>query len=460
MKEKSISGKAKNLVKLIGIDGAIFFTLIAKVVQASGGLISVIFISRYLNLIEQGYYYTFGSILSIQIFFELGLSGVITQFVAHEVALLKWEGPICLNGSPEALSRLSSLLSFCVKWFSFLAVILFTILIITGLFFFNKFGGKENNVDWITPWIIISFSTSCSFIFSPILAFLEGLGKVKNVAIFRLVQQSIQISVLFICLMLHLKIYSSPLAYLIAFLITPIYIYGSINFLILKQIWLQIQSWTINYKEEIFPYQWRIALSWISGYFMYQLFNPVTFATDGAIVAGQMGITIVLLNGILSISLSWLNTKIPLFSNLIARKNYFDLDKIFKKTITQTSFVSLLGVCSFILFIYVLKINHNPISNRFLPILPLTLLAISTFANQFVSALAIYLRCHKKEPFLIFSIVLAILTTGSTLVLGKYFGVLGITFGFCFLSVFVSLIWAIIIFKNKKQMWHQIEFIN
>lgn len=460
MKEKSISGKAKNLVKLIGIDGAIFFTLIAKVVQASGGLISVIFISRYLNLIEQGYYYTFGSILSIQIFFELGLSGVITQFVAHEVALLKWEGPICLNGSPEALSRLSSLLRFCVKWFSFLAVILFTILIITGLFFFNKFGGKENNVDWITPWIIISFSTSCSFIFSPILAFLEGLGKVKNVAIFRLVQQSIQISVLFICLMLHLKIYSSPLAYLIAFLITPIYIYGSINFLILKQIWLQIQSWTINYKEEIFPYQWRIALSWISGYFMYQLFNPVTFATDGAIVAGQMGITIVLLNGILSISLSWLNTKIPLFSNLIARKNYFDLDKIFKKTITQTSFVSLLGVCSFILFIYVLKINHNPISNRFLPILPLTLLAISTFANQFVSALAIYLRCHKKEPFLIFSIVLAILTTGSTLVLGKYFGVLGITFGFCFLSVFVSLIWAIIIFKNKKQMWHQIEFIN
>ena len=119
MKEKSISGKAKNLVKLIGIDGAIFFTLIAKVVQASGGLISVIFISRYLNLIEQGYYYTFGSILSIQIFFELGLSGVITQFVAHEVALLKWEGPICLNGSPEALSRLSSLLRFCVKWFSF-----------------------------------------------------------------------------------------------------------------------------------------------------------------------------------------------------------------------------------------------------------------------------------------------------------------------------------------------------
>jgi len=443
--------------KLIGIDGAVFFTLLSKIVYASGGLISVIFISKYLNIVEQGYYYTFGSILSIQIFFELGLSGIITQFVAHEVALLEWNGLVNLKGSPEALSRLSSLLRLCVKWFSFLAVILFITLIFTGLFFFKKFGGKENDVDWVKPWMIISFSTSCSFIFSPILAFLEGLGKVKNVAILRFVQQSIQISILFICLMLNFKIYSSPLAYLLSFLITPIYIYFSINFLILKNIWHKIQSWTINYKAEIFPYQWRIALSWISGYFMYQLFNPVTFARDGAIVAGQMGITIIVLNGILSISLSWLNTKIPLFSTLIATKNYLELDSLFKKTITQTGFVSLMGVCCFILFVYILKVYHNPIANRFLPILPLSLLGISTFVNQFVSSLAIYLRCHKKEPFLWFSIILATLTTFSTLILGKLFGVLGITSGFCFLSVFVSLTWALLIFKNKRQLWHQIN---
>jgi hypothetical protein len=116
-----------------------------------------------------------------------------------------------------------------------------------------------------------------------------------------------------------------------------------------------------------------------------------------------------------------------------------------------------LGILCFILFVYILKLYHNPIANRFLPILPLSLLGISTFVNQFVSSLAIYLRCHKEEPFLWFSITLAALTTFSTLMLGKLFGVLGITVGFCFINVFVSLIWALLIFKNKRQLWHQVN---
>jgi hypothetical protein len=78
----------------------------------------------------------------------------------------------------------------------------------------------------------------------------------------------------------------------------------------------------VSYKEEIFPYQWKIALSWISGFFIFQLFNPVIFATEGAIIAGQMGMTLAILSAIQSLSMSWMSTKVPLFSNLIALKKY------------------------------------------------------------------------------------------------------------------------------------------
>jgi O-antigen/teichoic acid export membrane protein len=449
-----------NTVKLLGIDGAIFFTLMGKIVQASGGIISIYFISRYLNLIEQGYYYTFGSILSIQIFFELGLSGVITQFVAHEVALLKWEKGVYLVGPEESLSRLSSLLRFCIKWFSFLAFILFIILLIVGIFFFRKYGLKDNTVDWIFPWIIISIATSCSFILSPILAFLEGLGKIKSVATIRLIQQLFQITLFFIFLVLKFKIYSSPIAYLFAILIIPLIINNSNNSLILKNIWGQIKFSKIDYFEEIFPFQWRIALSWISGFFMYQLFNPVIFATDGPIVAGQMGVSLVVLNGVLSISISWVSTKIPLFSNLIAKKEFSQLDSLFKKTIIQTSSVSLIGVFILIFSLYLFQINNIPLRNRFLPMMPFIILAVSTFVNQFVAALAIYLRCHKKEPFLIFSFVLAVLTTISTLLFGKLYGLKGVTFGYSFLTIFVSFPWAVLIFNNKRKLWHQVVIQN
>ncbi|MFK2504393.1 hypothetical protein ACIXPB_19920, partial [Bacteroides fragilis] len=89
----------------------------------------------------------------------------------------------------------------------------------------------------------------------------------------------------------------------------------------------------MDYKTEIFPYQWKIALSWISGYFIFQLFNPVLFATEGAVIAGQMGMTLAALNGIQSLSLSWMTTKIPLYSGLIAQKQYRQLDIIFNRTL-------------------------------------------------------------------------------------------------------------------------------
>ena len=56
--------------------------------------------------------------------------------------------------------------------------------------------------------------------------------------------------------------------------------------------------------QEIFPFQWKIALSWISGYLIFQLFNPVLFATEGSKIAGQMGMTMVAISGISSISIS------------------------------------------------------------------------------------------------------------------------------------------------------------
>lgn len=53
---------------IIGIDGAIAFTILSRIIQAGGGIITLIFIAKCLTKVEQGYYYTFGSILAIQIF--------------------------------------------------------------------------------------------------------------------------------------------------------------------------------------------------------------------------------------------------------------------------------------------------------------------------------------------------------------------------------------------------------
>jgi len=259
---------------------------------------------------------------------------------------------------------------------------------------------------------------------------------------------------MFLLLVFGAKLFASPISALISFSISVLLIFFKFGKKLLKNIWLSIGQWKVDYKKEIFPYQWRIALSWISGYLMFQLFNPVIFATEGAKVAGQMGMTLAVLNGVLSVALSWVSTKIPTFAELIAKKKYTVLDSIFYKTVIQASAACFFCLMIFVLGIFVLQYYNIPIVERFLPLHLVVLLSICTFVTQLINALATYLRCHKKEPFLIYSIVMGLLIGGSIFALGNLYGINGIITGYAVLTIIVSLAWAIYIFISKKKSWH------
>ena len=51
---------------------------------------TVLLIVRFLNPVEQGYYYTLLSLVSLQMVFELGFSFVIQQLAAHECVHLEF----------------------------------------------------------------------------------------------------------------------------------------------------------------------------------------------------------------------------------------------------------------------------------------------------------------------------------------------------------------------------------
>lgn len=444
----------KNNLQKIGVDKAIFYTSLNRVIQAGTGVITIFFVAKFLSGVEQGFYYTFGSILAIQIFFELGLNGIITQYVAHEVSHLHWDSESSLGGSSQHLSRLSSLLHLGIKWYSIIAGILFSILIFTGYVFFRRYDTSGDTVTWTIPWFILSFSTTIAFLLNPILAFIEGLGKVQQVAKMRLIQQLVTTLLIWTCLISKTKLYATGISNVFGLILLFGILYLNKYKHLILNIWRVLGSERVSYKKEIFPYQWKIALSWISGYFIFQLFNPVLFATKGAVVAGQMGMTLVALNGIFSLSFSWMSTKVPLYSGLIAQKKYVELDFIFNKTLKQSTVINGLGLIILFMLIYGLRSFGIPLGNRFLPYLPLLLMMVPIFMNQFVSSWATYLRCHKEEPFLIPSIVGAVTTSLSTIILGKYFGVVGMTLGYCILTFFGGFVWGLIIFRTKKAEWH------
>lgn len=322
--------KIRNILERIGLDGAVFYTVLGRVIQGGGGLISIFFITNYLSKIEQGYFYTFSSLVAIQVFFELGFTGIVTQYVAHEFAYLRIGKDFKIEGDLQYKSRLSSLFRFCVKWYVIISLLLFCLLLIIGNVFFSKYRG-ESTVQWSFPWMLLALATSINLFFSPLLSFMEGINLIKYVAQIRLIQKSVQLFILFALLMMGCKLYSVAISLMISSLIFPFLFFLSKNKNIFLALWKERGEWSVSYKREIFPLQWKIALSWISGYFVYQLFNPVVFATSGAVVAGQMGVTIAVLGGVSTIFMSWMNTKVPMFSSFIAKREYKMLDIAFKK---------------------------------------------------------------------------------------------------------------------------------
>jgi hypothetical protein len=85
------------LLKNLITDWAAIYGIATKAGQGAAGLITAIFIVRYFSPAIQGYYYTFANLLALQIFLELGLSGAITAFAAHEWAKLSLDR----QGAPQ-----------------------------------------------------------------------------------------------------------------------------------------------------------------------------------------------------------------------------------------------------------------------------------------------------------------------------------------------------------------------
>ena len=68
----------QRLIRLVGIDKSIAYTTGAQAVGAVGGFVTSMFILWCLTKEEQDYYYTFKSVMALQVFFNVGVvSGLL-----------------------------------------------------------------------------------------------------------------------------------------------------------------------------------------------------------------------------------------------------------------------------------------------------------------------------------------------------------------------------------------------
>ena len=441
------------LLNTLGIDGAILYTILARVIQASGGVITVFLIANFLSKEEQGFYYTFASVLAIQIFFELGLGGILTQFVAHEIAHIQMKDNT-FRGEQKHISRLVSILHFSMKWYAVFALLLLFTLTLGGGYFFYINTTNIEHIEWKTPWLIVSIFASANLLLSPMMAILQGMHKVKEMARLALIQQVITISISWLSLLLGAGLYVVAINVVVSFIVLISLYTKTGYFKLLYTLWRLPIFEKISYWQEIFPLQWRIALSWASGYFIFQAFNPIVFAFYGPVVAGQVGMTLTILNAILSLVVSWTSTKIPLWSSLIAKKEYGELNNSVSNTVIKSSLVALLIIFGALVFISGLKYFDLSLKDRFLPLSLCTIFFLSIPVNNIINIWATTLRCFKKEPFLFQSLFIGICCIIEIYISAKRFDIRTLIIGYFLIVTIISLPMAYYIFKKKKKEYY------
>jgi len=441
------------LYRLIGIDRAIAFTILARGWGSFAGLITLGLIARFLSPAEQGYYYTFGSLIALQIVFELGFSFVVLQMASHERAHLEISLDGRISGDPVHLSRLASVLQKTVRWYASAAVFLVAFLVVAGLYFFSTHNQGGNRIQWQVPWLADALAATFTFLLDPLLSFMEGCGFVPQVARLRFVQAAVGSVFAWTALATHHGLFA-PAATIAGYaLAAGTWLFGRRS-LLLPLLRRDPRPNRISWMDEVWPFQWRIAVSWLCGYFIFQLYNPVLFAYQGPVAAGQMGMSLSLANALSSVAVSWINTKAAPFGALIARREYVQLDSLFFRSTKQSVGVALTGAIVIWLLAFCLGILHQPLAHRILGPLPLAILLLTAALNMVIFAQAVYLRAHKQEKFLLNSVLGAILVSISTFFLGRTYGALGIVIGSLLIGLFMGLPLGTYTFVKYRRLWH------
>jgi hypothetical protein len=437
----------------LGLDGAVAYTLFARLVGIMGSTGMVLLIVHFLSPIEQGYYYTLLSLASLQMVFELGFSFVIQQLAAHECIRLELHPDGNVTGNPAAHARLASTLQLSLKWYTVAAGAMALILAPMGMVFFNHHAVAGSvYVAWQGPWLMAVLASSVSLWCMPFYSFLEGCGYVRKVAALRLRQAIATAIFAWVPMLLHVGLYSPAMA-IMGYICAGAIFLGEHRRLLMGLMHYPVDGNAVHWKSEVWPFQWRIAISWMCSYFTVQAFIPILFALRGATEAGQMGMSLSITGYMTSLVLPWISTKATPFGRLIADHRFLDLDRLFHRALRQAlAIFGMVALCvcggAAMLPVIAPRLAARIVSPRLFVVL-----VLAAGANCIIQSLAVLLRSFKKEPFLVQSLLVASLTLVLGALAAPRWGSAGAAFSYLIASTGFALPSAYVIFARARHKY-------
>jgi Na+-driven multidrug efflux pump len=210
----------------------------------------------------------------------------------------------------------------------------------------------------------------------------------------------------------------------------------------------------ISWLKEVFPMQWKIAVSSIAAYFTSYLFVPLLFVWRGAVEAGKMGMSLKLSSLVFTVSIAWISSRAPLYGAFIQKKQYKELDKLAFRCSKQAVLVSLVITVAVVLVLTILAGYFPKYRDRALSWWVVGILCLANVICVVNSAIGGYLRANKEEPLMVITLIVAAFSAVMSFVATKYYDANYLSVGYFLIMLCIGLPGFFWILRTKLKERH------
>ena len=429
-----------------GVDRIFAVNLATRVWMLAFGPVVLGVIIHKLAIAEQGFYYTFLSLIGLSVFLDMGFTRAVQVFTSHEFAALSLPQGKPMEGSALHRQRMADFGKAILLVHLGLALVAGFVIGLVGEFMFRR--EANDAIGWRGPWWSLSFAAAASFVTVPMSTMLEAAGHVSQMAWVKFIRQVVTNLVLVLALLSGEGLAASSISAWVGFGLTLLLLVVPY-----APFWRQILDGRLRegvvHLRQLAGYQVRIAVSWAAGYFIFSIMTPIAFVALGAEDAGRIGLTWQVMGIVSSIAFSVIQTKTPTLGTLMGQGRSVEALDINRRATRGALFVAAAGYLAILLGLGAVREFPSLAwpelvtkgASRMLPVLPITLLAIAEIGKLQMLGVFSFIRSLKVEPFTSMLVILAVFVPAICWLLGVNFGVEWLCIGYV-VGQFIANPWA------------------
>ena len=385
----------------LGLTTALQVILAQRLWQAGSGVITIVMITSFLTPAQQGWYFSLLSLSALYTLFDMGLSFVLVQAAAHEFVGLRWRADGQVEGGNA--ERFAAVTAWAARHYLWLTLGFAFIITPAGMLFFST--TPAAGISWTLPWLVLAAASAAALLVLPFMAVVEGSGEVREVYVVRLIQGIVAGLATWLAFLCGAGLWAVVMTPLATIAVQGLWLARwKPNLLKLAR---HGPHRLIRWRQEIWPHQWQLGLGWVCGYLLTQIYTPVLFKVQDAVVAGQMGLTMTASNMLGLLALSWITRHVPAMAKAVAMREWTLFDALCRRDLLWSCMAFVAGAIALCGLHRLLSLT--PYADRVLPFWLFAGVLLSGFLGHVQNALGAQLRSFRREPLIWVSLTGAIL---------------------------------------------------